>query len=204
MTFFGFSQDVSTQLDRRFAYGWRGQNHRCFWNLWNHLISLSFVLLFSFYNLLTTKKKTLRYKPSKRCKGREWGLMVTDRGVELEKRGSKKDGEGETDTEREREEGSMLNMTSKYLITSVAMSASPTRLLFSHIHPPSLGLLACLCVLLFLLCAVLKLTAHLMSHDKNDYILIPSWKNWHMHKTYQQEKVNIVRKFFFFNPSHWR
>lgn len=93
------------------------------------------------------------------------------------KKGVARKMERERDTEREREEGSMLNMTSKYLITSVAMSASPTRLLFSHIHPPSLGLLACLCVLLFLLCAVLKLTVHLMRHDKSDYILIPSWKN---------------------------
>lgn len=103
--------------------------------------------------------------------------MVTDRGVELEKRASKKDGEGETEPERKREEGSMLNMTSKYLITSVAMSASPTRLLFSHIHPPSLGLSACLCVLLFLLCAVLKITVHLMWYRRSDYMLIPRWKN---------------------------
>lgn len=40
--------------------------------------------------------------------------------------------------ERERE-GSMFNMTSKYLITSVTMSASQTRLPFSHIHQPSVS-----------------------------------------------------------------
>lgn len=50
--------------------------------------------------------------------------------------------------ERERE-GSMFNMTSKYLITSVTMSASQTRLPFSHIHQPS--------VLLCLQCADVKL-----------------------------------------------
>lgn len=37
---------------------------------------------------------------------------------------------------REGETGSMLNMTSKYLIASVAMSASQTGLVFSHIHQP--------------------------------------------------------------------
>lgn len=54
-------------------------------------------------------------------------------GVDRDRaRGNERSGE----KSREGERGSMFNMTSKYLITSVTMSASQTRLPFSHIHQP--------------------------------------------------------------------
>lgn len=61
-------------------------------------------------------------------------LAIWERGWELTE--TEREGMRGAGKSREGERGSMFNMTSKYLITSVTVSASQTRLPLSHVDQP--------------------------------------------------------------------
>lgn len=112
-------------------------------------------------------------------------ILERERGLELtetEREGMR--GAGKKQGQR----GNVFNMTSKYLITSAAMSSSQTRLLF-FTHTPALGLWACPDVPSCLLCALLELTAHEMWYRKRIYMWLDKQK---LHHGSQQEKMAIA------------